>query len=590
MKHIVLVNPDMELLQERFCTVTLTKLKAQPPLGLCAIAAPLEAAGHKVNIVDGYAESLPPAQLADRVRQFQPDLVGFSVTCLNAAQAEETATILKTQKASIKIIFGGPQTTLQSDSAMKCPAVDYAITGEGDLIFPQLIEALETDRDLSPLPGLTWRDKNGDPREGAPPQPVTDLNSLPMPARHLLDWNNYNLSGDYLIPARKVMTLSTSRGCPYQCTFCSSAVYWNCSYRALSAHAIVNEIEALIEQFGADGLNFREDNFMVNRKRVKDICHEMLKRKISIPWVCEARVDNVDRDTLEIMREAGMVGLWCGVESGSPRILKQIRKGYTVEQVRTAFKLFNELNINTRAGFMIGFPHETEEDIEQTYRLAEEISPSHAYFQTYVAFPRGELYEEVVSNGYHCDQWRDVYRVNPCNIPADRYMELEENLRRRFEEYKLKRHQKPEPMPDLGSRILVFCTSGMPIIESVLHQILQDNPNVILETLSNQALAKRIQNCDGVNQHYTYTTNHVQPSTLEENDLQPLRENHYDTIIITFSNSLGQGYEEVINTAFLLRPDTLLSYNRLGTVSTIDNNQPVADSGRQSHDCELSAP
>ncbi len=173
---------------------------------------------------------------------------------------------------------------------------------------------------------------------------------------------------------------------------------------------------------------------------------------------------------------------------------------------------------------MIGFPHETEEDIEQTYRLAEEISPSHAYFQTYVAFPRGELYEEVVSNGYHCDQWRDVYRVNPCNIPADRYMELEENLRRRFEEYKLKRHQKPEPMPDLGSRILVFCTSGMPIIESVLHQILQDNPNVILETLSNQALAKRIQNCDGVNQHYTYTTNHVQPSTLEENDLQPLRE------------------------------------------------------------------
>ncbi len=136
---------------------------------------------------------------------------------------------------------------------------------------------------------------------------------------------------------------------------------------------------------------------------------------------------------------------------------------------------------------MIGFHTKQKKISSKLIAWRKRYLLSHAYFQTYVAFPRGELYEEVVSNGYHCDQWRDVYRVNPCNIPADRYMELEENLRRRFEEYKLKRHQKPEPMPDLGSRILVFCTSGMPIIESVLHQILQDNPNVILETLSNQA-------------------------------------------------------------------------------------------------------
>ncbi|MDX9709237.1 MAG: radical SAM protein [Trichloromonas sp.] len=589
MSFIVLVNPDIERLQERFGTVTLTKLRPQPPLGLCSIAATLLERGHSVSIVDGYAESLTPTRLADRVLEFNPEVVGFTVTCLNAEQAELTATLIKQRNKGIKIVFGGPQVTLQPQSVLDCRAVDFGVLGEGDLSFPQLVEAFERDSEPASIPGLILREPSGNVAYTKAPVPIESLDDLPFPARHLLNWSNYDLSGDYLLPAKKVFTISSSRGCPYRCTFCSSAVYWNCSYHARSANSVVDEIEILVREFGADGLNFREDNFMVDRKRVRAICNELLARKIKISWVCEARVDNVDRETLELMRDAGLVGLWCGVESGSPRILKQIRKGYTVEQVRSAFELFNDLGINTRAGFMIGFPDETEGDIDQTYCLAEDISPSHAYFQAYVAFPRGELYDEVVREKLYCDQWRDVYRVSPRNIPPERYAWLEASLREKFEAYKLKRNKQTSRLPMLGSRVLVFCTSGIAVIESVLQQIRKDNPDCILETLSNQSLAARIEGFEDVNKQYVYTAEHVSAATLADEWLQPLKEQHFDTIVITFSNGLGQGYEEVIEVAKSLRPRKLLSYNRLGMVGKIDIEQQSTGVNRPfSHDCELS--
>jgi hypothetical protein len=299
-------------------------------------------------------------------------------------------------------------------------------------------------------------------------------------------------------------------------------------------------------------------------------------------------VDNVDRYTLELMREAGLVGLWCGVESGSPRILKRIRKGYSVEQVRSAFSLFNDLGINTRAGFMIGIPGETEEDIEQTYRLAEEISPSHAYFQAYVAFPRGELYNEVVREGFYCDQWRDVYRVKPGDIPPERYTQFETELRKRFEEYKLKHHKKDSRLPHLGERVLVFCTSGVAIVESALEQIRKDNPNCLLETLSNPAIAGRIKTCEGIERQHIYPSDWLTLSTIPGEMLRQLKERHYDAIVITFSNGLGQGYENVMEVARHLHQGKLLSYNRLGAVAQIDvRNGAAYGSGEYSHNCEL---
>jgi magnesium-protoporphyrin IX monomethyl ester (oxidative) cyclase len=444
MSKIVLVNPDVECLQKRFETITLAKLTPQPPLGLCYLAASLEASGHMVTIIDGYAESLSPQLTAEKIIESQPTLVGITLTCVNVAQGEEIAYLIKQADASIMVVVGGPEVTLQPEKALNCEDVDFAISGEGEYSLVKLVDALEKNADKKSIPGLIFRKTNGVAHCSLDPVPVANLDDLPLPSRHLLDWENYNTSGHYLLSAKRVMSVSTSRGCPYRCTFCSSSFHWNRTYRSRSAISVVDEIEKLIIEFGADGINFREDNFMVDKRRVREICKEILKRNIKISWLCETRVDNVDRPTMELMREAGLAGVWCGVESGSPKILKQIKKGYSVEQIRRAFSLFNSLEIKSLAGFMIGFPNEEEDDIWKTYNLAIDINPTFAYFQTYVAFPKGELYDYVLKNGLYCDRWRDVYRVSPRYVDVNRYPIFEFELRKKFD---LEKRNKNEAVP-----------------------------------------------------------------------------------------------------------------------------------------------
>jgi anaerobic magnesium-protoporphyrin IX monomethyl ester cyclase len=560
MKKIILVNPDIEQLQDRFGTVTLTKLKAQPPLGLCAVAAPLEAAGHKVSIVDGYAESLPHIELALRIQQQEPDIVGFSVTCLNAAQAEETATLLKSHNNNTVIVFGGPQTTLQSNSALNCPAVDYAVLGEGDLTFPLMVEALEQKIDLSAIAGLIWRDASGTPKLSSPPIPVSDLNILPLPSRHLIDWSIYDLSGDYLMPAKRVFTISSSRGCPYRCTFCSSATYWKSSFRARSPKNVVDEIEVLIHEFGADGLNFREDNFMVNHKRVSSICSEMVRRGLRIPWVCEARVDNINYEILSAMKEAGLTGVWCGVESGSPTILKQIKKGYSVEQVLQAFGWINKLGLKSRAGFMIGFPDETEEDIEKTLKLSIEINPTHAYFQSYVAFPRSELYDYVVQNKLYCGQWRDVYNVKPRNIEKYKYPKFEEKLRRKFDATKILNVNNNELLKTLGTRILIFCTAGYALIDTAISMLTDLKKSMRIDLLCNQQLSIRLSDNPLINQVFCYHTDFLTPDSLPSD----LERDIYNAVLVIYNNSNGRGYDNVLAAARQINCEIILAMNYRG--------------------------
>lgn len=565
MSTIVLVNPDIERLQERFATITLKKLTPQPPLGLCYIAATLEAAGHDVTILDGYAETLGPEALVEKIINRKPDVIGFTVTCLNVAQAEETTHLLKQAIPAAKVVFGGPQITLQPENALSCQSTDFAIQGEGEHSFVQLIDALEKNLIPASIPGLIFRKLGGTDLHTNNPMPIQNLDELPFPSRHLLDWNNYDIDRCSLVPTKRVFTLSSSRGCPHRCTYCSSSVHWNCTYRARSAVSVVDEIEMLIKDYAADGINFREDNFMVNKQRVKEICYEILKRKITVPWGCEARVDNVDRATLELMCEAGLVGIWCGVESGSPQILKQIKKDYSVEQVQSAFDLFHTLNINTTAGFMIGFPDETEDDIQKSFNLAIQIKPNHAYFQAYVAFPRGELYDYVVENKLFCDKWRDIYRVAPRYMDVNKYTEIESDLREKF--YTEKNIKKQ--LRDLGNQILVFCTARLKTVENALNDIRLANPDAHINAVTNINLSPCIAAREEISNVYVYDVDMFTPNSISQEWLETNLYDEYDTVLVIFSNIDGQGYEGVIRIARRLRTSSVLTYNQNGSITSL---------------------
>jgi glycosyltransferase involved in cell wall biosynthesis len=229
-----------------------------------------------------------------------------------------------------------------------------------------------------------------------------------------------------------VATISSSRGCPYRCAFCASEFYFSKRYRCRSATSVLGEIERLIADYRIDGLYFREDCFTVNRARVVEICGEMVRRKIALPWECEARVDTLDPELLRAMYEAGCRGMWCGIESGSPRILDYLQKGITLEQVRSAYRWAHEAGIAVGAGFMVGLPGETMEDAFRSLRLAKELRPCWAYFQSYVGYPRSRIYDEVEREGLFVRNEGGVFDVQTREMKRTEIRALENYFQKEF--------------------------------------------------------------------------------------------------------------------------------------------------------------
>ena len=227
-------------------------------------------------------------------------------------------------------------------------------------------------------------------------------------------------------------TISSSRGCPYRCAFCASEFYFSKRYRCRSAASVLDEIERLIADYRIDGLYFREDCFTVNRARVVEICGEMVRRKIALPWECEARVDTLDPELLRMMYEAGCRGMWCGIESGSPRILDYLQKGITLEQVRNAYRWAHEAGIAVGAGFMVGLPGETMDDAFQSLRLAKELRPCWAYFQSYVGYPRSRIYDEVEREGLFVRNEGGIFDVQTRELRRTEIRALENYFQKDF--------------------------------------------------------------------------------------------------------------------------------------------------------------
>ncbi len=171
-------------------------------------------------------------------------------------------------------------------------------------------------------------------------------------------------------------------------------------YTSFSAARIVSDIEHLVERYGAKGIYFREDNFTLDRKRVVEFCKLLMERHIDIRWACESRVDSLDRELLELMHKAGARGFYFGVESGSQRILDELHKGITVDQIRTSFRLCNEIGFKTAASIVVGLPQETEEDLAATDALLSEIKPTMTWQNVFVGIPSSKLYRHVIDREF----------------------------------------------------------------------------------------------------------------------------------------------------------------------------------------------
>jgi len=427
-KKVVLVQTDMLDIYDEYPTLTLKKLKPLPPLGLCYIATALEEIGCEVVIVDNYVESLEDEELSRKIIGLNPDMVGFSVTAINVFSVGPVSKLIKSEIHDVTIICGGPHTTIMPSDVGKIDDVDYLVIGEGEITITELVNFIRHGGTKpESIKGIMYRDKDKSMKYSGGRPLLDNLDQLAVPNRKYLDLSKYMREGT--TKKTNVMAVSSSRGCPFQCAFCSSSPYWDKRFRARSAVNVVDEIEQLVTEFGAEGIYFREDVFTLDKQRLKDFCEEMQRRNLHhIPWECETRVDTVNYKQLEMMKKSGCKSTWVGIESGSPRILKQIFKRITVEQVKTFFANCNSLEIDAGAHFMLGFPDETYEDIMQSVQLGKEIKPTRASYQIFVAYPDSPLYRYVVENGMTRRKWGTIFEIVPKYFTPDELLKIERKV------------------------------------------------------------------------------------------------------------------------------------------------------------------
>jgi radical SAM superfamily enzyme YgiQ (UPF0313 family) len=392
-------------------------------LGLGYLGAVLEEEGHHVQLWDGAVEETSLTTLLDEERF---ELVGISSTTPLIHDAWEAA--LEARRREAITILGGPHPTLLPAESLEHPDVDMVVRGEAEDTIIEIMNGLEKDRgSLDPatgirrftsaawfhIGGLSFRDAKGEIIHNDPRRPREDLDSLPFPAHHLYKIERYtNLQPltDGLDPEARAYTIITSRGCPYQCIYCSKAVTGN-RWRPRSAQNVVAEWRKLVVDLNATELGVTDDVMTLDVKRAKAICRMLIEEELNtVPWITihGIRADNTDLELFQLMKRAGCKRVGFGVESGNQRVLDTMKKNQTIKDVRQAFHNAREAGLQTIGFFIFGLPGENEDTMEDTIKLALELDPDLANFMIAAPFPGTELYQMIQKEGHlFSHDWRD---------------------------------------------------------------------------------------------------------------------------------------------------------------------------------------
>jgi anaerobic magnesium-protoporphyrin IX monomethyl ester cyclase len=395
MKRVILLNPpskNKEVIIRDNLYGCFIKGKAHylwPPMHLAQLASVLEEANVECCIIDAVAERLGPKQAFQKIMGFKPDfIIIISATSTFAYDSEYVGEIKKRFK-QLKSIFIGTHMVTHSQEVLDSGVVDFIILGEPEFVVRDLIVSFPDMKKLKKTPGLLFMHNGKTINTGFAP-PIENLDDMPFPSRHLIPNNEYF---NPLVKNTPYTTITTSRGCPFQCIYCVAGIVYGKRFRAKSSGRVVDEIEYCIKKYGIKEFFFRDETFTMNKQRVFEICKLIKSKKIKISWICASRVNTIDREMMAAMKDAGCHLIKFGVESGNQKILDTLKKGITLKQTRDVFQWANELGVDTVAHFMIGSPGETEKTIEDTIRFSKEIKPTYASFNITTIYPGTEMWE-----------------------------------------------------------------------------------------------------------------------------------------------------------------------------------------------------
>ncbi len=450
MKVLLISPPYFKLFGESMNSV---------PISLAYVAGALKKAGHDVatfnadfnpdcsfrsesvkQIVDKYSEYKSAlnnpehpvwAESKKIIRNFRPDIVGISIMTCKYKSSINIARLAKEE--GLPVIVGGPHPTLLPEETIKEKEFDVVVKGEGEITMPELISAMDEGKSLDDIKGITYK-KDGKTCRNPDREFIKNLDEIPFPAREA------DLMKEKYAP-EAFGQIFASRGCPYNCLFCSNRDIWGRNVRFRSPENIIEEIRMIKREFGTKYFNFQDDMFAINKDWTMKLCG--LIKSERIVWSASTRVDAVTDSLAKNMSDAGCKRVFLGIESGSQKMLEIMRKGITLEQTRVAISIFKKHKISTIGYFVFGIPGETKNDIQKTLKFTEELKMDRIVCNITTPQPCSDLWRLVNADSLNLD-YSDIFPTNPNsyfnpNMKKEDFRKEMQDVEKFFDNYNKRR-------------------------------------------------------------------------------------------------------------------------------------------------------
>jgi len=411
-----------------------------PPLGLASIAAYIEQYGFHADIIDCFAHPDSDRTIDDYVRRHQPRFVGATCTTAGFLDAARIFRRIKATCPETCCIAGGPHVSALRERILhEFPEVDYVVVGEGETPLRALMEA---DGDARGIAGLVYRN-NGQVAFSGFQKDLLNLDTLPLPAYHKIEGfpKRYQLP-IFNYPRTPNTSCISSRGCPYQCSYCDRSVFRR-TFRYNSADYLYRHVQLLNRQFGVRHLNLYDDQFTFNRDRVVAFCRRMIDEPLGVTFNCAVRAEHVDPELLALMKKAGCWMISLGIETGDPDLLAQHRQNPDLGlMTRTVYDI-HKAGIRVKGLFMIGLPGETEQSFRRTMEYVFSLPIDDLNVAKFTPFPGSPLYEKIHSLGRFEENWEKMDCMNVVFVPNGMTAEKLESL---FMEFYRRYYTRPKTL------------------------------------------------------------------------------------------------------------------------------------------------
>jgi len=355
------------------------------PIGLAYLAAVLEANENEVLVLDCLASDIDHEKLKEKLSSFEPNLIGISSMTPMVPSTMLAAKVAKEACPDATVVLGGPHATFMDKEILaQESSVDVIVRGEGELTLLELTQKIAGQESIGGVEGITFR-KNGQPIQNQTRPYIQNLDELPYPAYKHFPLDKYRLFG------KLFFFVITSRGCPFQCSFCTTSRILGKQYRARSPKSIGDELELLKNEYHADSFTFYDDTLTLDKQRIFEICDEIKTRKINIPWDCQTRVDQISEEVLARMKQANCQQVFFGAESGCQDVLNWVKKRTTVAQNESAIKMAKKTGLFVAISIIIGYPGETAEMRKETLYFLKRAEPDDVYLCIATPYPGTDL-------------------------------------------------------------------------------------------------------------------------------------------------------------------------------------------------------